>query len=112
MSHILRIDASARQLEDSVAHQAATTPQVSASARQISATSRHLAETVDLQRAYAEAIGYDAHPYDALLSLYEPGETVASMRAFSVKRSKYFAHDVSVTACATATSWATIARLA
>jgi carboxypeptidase Taq len=41
----------------------------------------HLAETVDLQKAYAEAIGYDRHPYDALLSLYEPGETVASIRA-------------------------------
>jgi carboxypeptidase Taq len=40
-----------------------------------------LAETVDLQRAYADAIGYDGHPYDALLSLYEPGETVASIRA-------------------------------
>jgi carboxypeptidase Taq len=40
-----------------------------------------LAETVDLQRVYAAAIGYNDHPYDALLSLYEPGETVASIRA-------------------------------
>lgn len=40
-----------------------------------------LARTVDLTRAYAEAIGYAAHPYDALLSLYEPGETIASIRA-------------------------------
>ena len=39
------------------------------------------------------------------------GQAAASTRALSVKRSKYFAHDVSVTACATATSWATIARL-
>jgi carboxypeptidase Taq len=41
----------------------------------------HLAATVDLQRAYAEAIGYTNHPYDALLPLYEPGETAASIRA-------------------------------
>jgi carboxypeptidase Taq len=41
----------------------------------------HLTETVDLQRAYTDAIGYEAHPYDALLSLYEPGETVTSIRA-------------------------------
>ncbi len=41
----------------------------------------HLTETVDLQRAYADAIGYEAHPYDALLSLYEPGETVTSVRS-------------------------------
>jgi carboxypeptidase Taq len=41
----------------------------------------HLAETVDLQRAYAEAIGFQDHPCDALISLYEPGETVASIRA-------------------------------
>jgi carboxypeptidase Taq len=39
----------------------------------------HLAETIDLQRSYAEAIGYSNHPYDALLSLYEPGETAASI---------------------------------
>ena len=36
---------------------------------------------MDLQRAYAQAIGFQDHPYDALLSLYEPGETVASIRA-------------------------------
>ena len=41
----------------------------------------HLAATVDLQRAYADAIGYAGHPYDALLSLYEPGETATSVRA-------------------------------
>jgi carboxypeptidase Taq len=40
----------------------------------------YLAKTIDIQRAYADAIGYDAHPYDALLSLYEPAETVASIR--------------------------------
>ncbi|HEX2555119.1 MAG TPA: carboxypeptidase M32 [Microvirga sp.] len=41
----------------------------------------HLAATIDLQRAYADAIGHADHPYDALLSLYEPGETTASVRA-------------------------------
>jgi carboxypeptidase Taq len=41
----------------------------------------HLAATIDLQRAYADAIGYADHSYDALLSLYEPGETTASIRA-------------------------------
>ena len=40
------------------------------------------------------------------------GQAAASTRAFEVNRSKYFAHEVRVTACATATSWATIARLA
>jgi carboxypeptidase Taq len=39
-----------------------------------------LAETIDLQQRYAESIGYEKHPYDALLSLYEPGETVSSFR--------------------------------
>jgi carboxypeptidase Taq len=42
----------------------------------------HLSETIDLQRAYADAIGYASHPYDALLSLYEPGESVTSIRGF------------------------------
>lgn len=40
----------------------------------------HLHEVVELTRAYAEAIGYERHPYDALLSLYEPGETVAGLK--------------------------------
>lgn len=44
-----------------------------------------LAETVDLQRAYADAVGYTEHPYDALLSLYEPGETVATIQALFEK---------------------------
>jgi carboxypeptidase Taq len=47
----------------------------------------HLAGTVDLQRTYAQAIGYADHPYDALLALYEPGETTKSVRAlFEVLR--------------------------
>jgi len=41
----------------------------------------YLAATIDRQRAYADAVGYAEHPYDALLSLYEPGETVWSVRA-------------------------------
>ena len=39
-----------------------------------------LAETVANTREYADALGWSAHPYDALLGLYEPGETVASLR--------------------------------
>jgi carboxypeptidase Taq len=38
-----------------------------------------LAETVDLCRSWAEAAGYAAHPYDALLEMYEPGNTVATL---------------------------------
>jgi len=34
-----------------------------------------------LARRYAEALGYDEHPYDALLDLYEPGCTRAGLRA-------------------------------
>ena len=33
----------------------------------------HLKKIVDLQREKAERIGYEDHPYDALLDLYEPG---------------------------------------
>lgn len=39
-----------------------------------------LEQTVALQREMAEAIGYDAHPYDAMLAQYEPGETAASLQ--------------------------------
>jgi carboxypeptidase Taq len=35
---------------------------------------RHLQTILDLQRA-AEHLGYDDHPYDALLDRYEPGAT-------------------------------------
>ena len=38
-----------------------------------------LAESVALARELADAIGYDAHPYDALISIFEPGETSASL---------------------------------
>ena len=39
-----------------------------------------LDETVALNREMAECIGYAAHPYDALMYRFEPGETVASLR--------------------------------
>jgi len=38
-----------------------------------------LAEIVDLSREWADAAGYAEHPYDALLDMYEPGNTVASL---------------------------------
>lgn len=37
-----------------------------------------LAETFALARQLADAIGNANHPYDAMLSLFEPGETIAS----------------------------------
>jgi len=40
----------------------------------------HLKKVVDLAREYADAVGWDAHPYDALIAIYEPGETYASLR--------------------------------
>ena len=39
-----------------------------------------LAETVKNTRDYADALGWSAHPYDAVIGLYEPGETTASLR--------------------------------
>ena len=39
----------------------------------------YLEKTVALARRLADAIGWQAHPYDALLSLFEPGETVATL---------------------------------
>ncbi|GGH23619.1 carboxypeptidase M32 [Alsobacter metallidurans] len=39
-----------------------------------------LEETVANTRAYADAIGWEAHPYDAMIGLYEPGETLASLQ--------------------------------
>jgi carboxypeptidase Taq len=50
----------------------------------------HLERIVDVSRRYARAAQttQHAHPYDALLELYEPGETIASLRAlFSELRS-------------------------
>jgi carboxypeptidase Taq len=39
-----------------------------------------LEETVALNQEMAECIGYDEHPYDALMFRFEPGETVASLQ--------------------------------
>jgi carboxypeptidase Taq len=39
-----------------------------------------LEQTVALNREMAECIGYSAHPYDALMYRFEPGETVASLK--------------------------------
>ena len=41
----------------------------------------HLIRTVNLAREYTDAAGWDAHPYDALIAVFEPGETYASLRA-------------------------------
>ncbi|MBB4041743.1 carboxypeptidase Taq [Microvirga flocculans] len=45
----------------------------------------HLAKTVELSRAYADCIGWSEHPYDAMVSIYEPGETAASLKALFAK---------------------------
>ena len=39
-----------------------------------------LEETVALNREMAECIGYEEHPYDALMVRFEPGETVSSLQ--------------------------------
>ncbi|CAN7465880.1 carboxypeptidase M32 [Phyllobacterium sp. LjRoot231] len=39
-----------------------------------------LERTMDMQREIAGAIGYDEHPYDALVSTYEPGMTWSRLR--------------------------------
>ncbi|MHC4940365.1 MAG: carboxypeptidase M32 [Planctomycetota bacterium] len=41
----------------------------------------HLESIVDLIRRWADAIGYEDDPYDALVEDYEPGETTASLDA-------------------------------
>lgn len=38
-----------------------------------------LTRMVELNRQLAEALGYEGHPYDALLNLYEPGLTVETL---------------------------------
>ncbi|CAM4118985.1 carboxypeptidase M32 [Deinococcus marmoris] len=38
-----------------------------------------LTRMVELNRQLAEALGYEDHPYDALLNMYEPGLTVATL---------------------------------
>jgi carboxypeptidase Taq len=44
-----------------------------------------LDESVALARESAAAIGHDGHPYSAMVALYEPGETAASIRRFFAK---------------------------
>lgn len=41
----------------------------------------HLEKQFDLVKRKAEYLGYDAHPYDALLDSYEPGMTTEQVRA-------------------------------
>jgi len=41
----------------------------------------HLARTLALSRDYADCIGWSEHPYDAMVSIYEPGETAASLKS-------------------------------
>lgn len=41
----------------------------------------HLETQYDFAKRQAEYLGYDAHPYDALLDQYEPGMTTAEVRA-------------------------------
>lgn len=40
-----------------------------------------LERTVALAREQADALGYDGHPYDAMVKIFEPGETAASLAA-------------------------------
>lgn len=42
----------------------------------------HLEQVVALARRSAEALGYEGHPYDPMVQVYEPGETAASLAAF------------------------------
>ena len=39
-----------------------------------------LEKTVELSRSYADCIGWSEHPYDAMVSIYEPGETARSLK--------------------------------
>lgn len=42
----------------------------------------HLRQTVALAREMAEALGYEGHPYDPMVQIFEPGETAASLSLF------------------------------
>lgn len=42
----------------------------------------HLEKVVALARESAEALGYDGHPYDPMVQIYEPGETAARLGDF------------------------------
>ncbi|PYE49367.1 carboxypeptidase M32 [Deinococcus yavapaiensis] len=41
----------------------------------------HLTRMVDLTRRLADALGYEEHPYDALLNLYEPGLKSSTLKS-------------------------------
>ncbi len=40
----------------------------------------HLEKTIALSRAYADCVGWQAHPYDAMVATYEPEATAASLK--------------------------------
>jgi len=40
----------------------------------------HFEHIVDIMRRFADALGFEDHPYDALVAEYEPGETAASLK--------------------------------
>ena len=40
----------------------------------------HLTQTMALARQYADCVGWSAHPYDAMVALYEPGATAANLK--------------------------------
>jgi carboxypeptidase Taq len=54
-------------------------------ASDFSAYMPHLTKTVTLNREMAEYIGYESHPYDALMFRFEPGETVATLKPLFAK---------------------------
>ncbi|MGO4706196.1 carboxypeptidase M32 [Microvirga sp. 2MCAF38] len=41
-----------------------------------------LEKTMNLARAYADAVGYGKHPYDAMVAVYEPTESAESLKVF------------------------------
>ncbi len=53
--------------------------EVARAANDYAAFAPHLTTLLDLSRRKAEALGYAGEAYDALLDLYEPGETVAGI---------------------------------
>lgn len=44
-----------------------------------------LQKLIDLNRQECELVGYQEHPYDALLDLYEPGATISSIKPLLLK---------------------------
>lgn len=42
----------------------------------------HLEKVVALAREASAALGYDGHPYDPMVQIFEPGETAASLTGF------------------------------